>query len=330
VELPSVHPLLHDVRKLFLKGRRTENGYLKPHKLNLVDIITSEKSLDSALEIANSVFLEFYRRSWTVKLEASNYRFRRPEVDDRPEGGRQRYEVSHWSPGRLTLLYLGTVAIGLTLIEDSERTEMAYVKGEYVQTAILAKRQIESTWTTHRDLPSGRFRLRAYSPYGGTTWQREWAVKKDQDLEKFAKRVAVELKNATTEIVDQHAVAAEKNRREQQKWQEQLERMRIAEDEKLKNESFRKSTEALEALIDEWGKAKAIDGFFNQLEQQVDSAPEHEREHLRARIESARALTRVPNVLETLRVWQTPVEIYEAKKNSKDQVLDTQRQPTDR
>lgn len=79
-DVPSVHPLLRDVRKLFLKGWRTENGYLKPHKWNLVDIITSEKSLDSALEITNSVFLEFYRRSWTVKLEASNYRFRVPKL----------------------------------------------------------------------------------------------------------------------------------------------------------------------------------------------------------------------------------------------------------
>lgn len=62
-DMPSVHPLLRDVRKFFLKGWRTENGYLKPHKWNLVDIITSEKSLDSALEIANTLFLEFYRRS---------------------------------------------------------------------------------------------------------------------------------------------------------------------------------------------------------------------------------------------------------------------------
>ena len=317
MQLPSTHPLLREVRQLFLKGWRTGNGYLKPRKWNLVDIITSEKSLDSALEIANAVFLEFYRRSWTVKLETSNYRVRRPEVDDRPKGGEKRYAVSHWSPGRLTLLYLGTVAIGLTLIEDSEKTELAYVKGEYVPTSALGKRQIESTWTTRRDLPSGRFRLRAYSPYGGTTWQKEWAMKTGQDLEKFARRAAVELKKATTEIADQYAVAAEKNRREQQKWQEQLERMRIAEDEKLRKTSFIKSTEALEALISEWGKAKAIDGFFDQLEQQVESAPEHEREYLRARIGSARALTRAPDVLQSLKVWQTPEERYEAKKNSK-------------
>jgi hypothetical protein len=315
--LPSVHPLLRDVHKLILKGRRTENGYLKPHKLNLVDIITSEKSLDSALEIANSVFLEFYRRSWTVKLEASNYRFRRPEVDDRPEGGRQRYEVSHWSPGRLTLLYLGTVAIGLTLIEDSEETEMAYVRSDYVPAATLGKRQIASTWTTRRDLPSGRFRLRAYSPYGRTTWQKEWPVKKDQDLEKFARRVAGDLKKATVEIAEQYAVTAEKSRREEQEWQEQLERMRIAEEERLRKEALAKSTEALESLISEWGKAKAIEGFFSQLQERVESAPEQDREMLLSRLEAARALMKAPDVLQILADWQTPAERYEAKKSSK-------------
>ena len=316
-EVPSVHPLLRDVRKLFLKGWRTENGYLKPRKWNLVDIITSENSLDSALKVASSVFLEFHRRSWTVKLEASNYRFRRPEVDDRPVSGGPRYRVSHWSPGRLTLLDLGTVLIGLTLIEDSEETEMAYVKGDYVPTATLGKRQIASTWTTHRDVPSGRFRLRAYSPYGRTTWQKEWPVKKDQDLEKFAKRVAVELKKATVEIADQYAVAAEETRIEQQKWQEQLERMRIADDEKLRKESFSKSTEALESLIADWGKAKAIESFFGELEQKVEFAPEPDREHLKARIDAARALTKAPDVLQILRDWKTPDEHYEAKKNSK-------------
>lgn len=316
-EIPSIHPLLRDVRALFLKGRRTRNGYLKPHKWNLVDIITFEKSLDSALKVANAVFLEFYQRSWTVKLEASNYRFSRPEVDDRPDGGSQRYGVNHWSPGRLTLLYVGTVAIGLTLIEDSEKTEMAYVNGDYVPTATLGKRQIASTWTTHSDLPSGRFRLRAYSPYGRTTWQKEWSVKTDQDLGKFARRVAVELKKSTVEIADQYAVAAEKSRREQQEWQDQLERMRIAEDEKLRSESLSKSTVALESLIADWGKAKAIENFFGELEQQVELAPERDREHLRGRLEAARALTKAPDVLEILKGWQTPEERYEAKKSAK-------------
>jgi hypothetical protein len=93
--------------------------------------------------------------------------------------------------------------------------------------------------------------------------------------------------------------------------------MRIADDEKLRKESFSKSTEALESLIADWGKAKAIESFFGELEQKVEFAPEPDREHLKARIDAARALTKAPDVLQILRDWKTPDEHYEAKKNSK-------------
>jgi hypothetical protein len=160
----SIYRLICGARELFLKGRETGNGYLKPFKWNLVDIITSRENIDTALNIANTVFLEFENRSWEVKLEAYNKQFRRPEVDDRPGGGKPRYEVSHWSPGRSTIVYLGSVAVGLTLIEDSHEVEVVYVDGKYIPTKNLKKSQVASRWPTKRDLPSGRFRLRAYSP----------------------------------------------------------------------------------------------------------------------------------------------------------------------
>ena len=300
-----------------MKAWDTGNGYLKPRKWNLVDIITSEKSLDRALEIANTIFLEFYRRSWAMKLEAYNFRFSRPTVDDRPNGGPERYSVSHWSPGRPTILYVGTVAIGLTLIEDSEPTEMAHIDGEFLPVSVLSKKQVASHWTSRVDYPSGRFRLRAYSPYNGTTWQREWPIREDQDLSKLARKVAVELTKATSEIAEQYAAASDKARKARQEREEQLERMRIAEEERLRAEALAKSTEALESLISEWGKAKAMEGFFSQLQEKVESAPEHDKAHLVGRLEEARTLMRAPDVLQILKDWQTPEERYEARKKSK-------------
>lgn len=191
---------------------------------------------------------------------------------------------------------------------------MAYFRGDYVPAITLSKRQVASTWTTHKDIPSGRFRFRAYSPYGGTNWQKEWSVKSDQDLEKFARRVAGDIKKATAEIAEQYAVAAEESRRKEQEWQAQLERMRIAEDERLRAESLSKSMEALESLIADWGKAKAIESFFGELEQKVDLSPEGGREALRERIRVARALTKAPDVLQILKEWKTPEERYEAKR----------------
>lgn len=316
-DIPATHPLLRGARELFLKGWETGNGYLKPRKWNLVDIITSRGSLDSALATANTLFLEFYRRSWTVKLEPPGHQFRRPEVDERPKGGEKRYGVEHWSPGRSTIVYVGTVAIGLTLIEDSERTEMAYIKGKYVPVKNLSKDRIASTWTTYQDLPSGQFRLRAYSAYYRTNWQQEWSIKENQDLVKLAKRVSADLKKATGDIAEQYAIALEQIRNEQQEWQEWKDRRRIEEEESLRKDSLKKSTEALERLISEWGKAKEIEGFFSLLQEKVESAPEHEKEYLVDRLEEARKLMKAPDVLQILKGWQTPEERYEARKNSK-------------
>ena len=38
-----------------------------------------------------------------------------------------------WSPWRCTVVYIGTVAIGLTIIEMSEEVEVRYVNGKYIR-----------------------------------------------------------------------------------------------------------------------------------------------------------------------------------------------------
>jgi len=309
----ETHPLIRGARELFLKGRETENGYLKPHKWNLVDIITSREGLDTALRMANAIFLEFENRSWEVKLEAFNKQFQRPEVDDRPTGGNTRYGVRHWSPARSTLVYLGTVAIGITLIEDSEEVEVAYVNGKYVPTSRLKKSQSVSRWPTKRDLPSGRFRLRAYSPYLRTHWLREWSIREGRDLTKFAQEVARDLRKATSDIAKEFAVAAEQIRKDKLAWAEQREKWRIEEDNRLRQEAIKKSTESLEGIISDWGRAKTIHQFFDELETAISLSSAEEKALLHDRLRSARAVMRIPDVLEVLKAWKTPEEIYDEK-----------------
>lgn len=313
VDKDETHPLIRGARELFLKGRETENGYLKPHKWNLVDIITSREGLDTALRMANAIFLEFENRSWVVKLEAFNKQFQRPEVDDRPAGGNTRYGVRHWSPGRSTLVYLGAVAIGLTLIEDSEEVEVAYVNGKCVPTSRLKKSQSVSRWPTKRDLPSGRFRLRAYSPYLRTHWLREWSIREGQDLTNFAQEVARDLRKATSDIAKEFAVAAEQIRKDKQAWAEQREKWRIEEDNRLRQEAIKKSTESLEGIISDWGRAKTIHQFFDELETAISLSSAEEKALLHDRLRSARAVMRIPDVLEVLKAWKTHEEIYDEK-----------------
>jgi hypothetical protein len=71
---------------------------------------------------------------------------------------------------RCTVVYIGTVAIGLTVIEMSEEAEARYVNGEYVRlTDYVPKRRgryaQDHGWTSTHDFPTGRLCLQAYSPY---------------------------------------------------------------------------------------------------------------------------------------------------------------------
>lgn len=312
----EIHPLVRGTREVFLKGRQTGNGYLKPFKWNLVDILTSGQQLDRALSIANTFFLEFENRGWEVKLEASNKKFQRPQADDRPQGGKDRYEVNHWSPGRSTLVYLGSVAIGLTLIEDSHEVEVVYVDGKHVPVGDLKKSQqwMESRWPSKQDRPSGQFRLRAYSPYLRTNWQKEWTIRDGQDLSRFAKNVARELRNATTAISEEFVVASEQIHREREEWAQQREKWRIEQDIKIRQDAVTQSTEALEGIIAEWGRLKRIHEFFDELEAAIECSREEDKPLLIGRLHSARTLARIPDVLEVLKAWKTPEEVYDATK----------------
>tara|TARA_R100000306_G_scaffold57998_1_gene56334 strand:+ start:14398 stop:15684 length:1287 start_codon:yes stop_codon:yes gene_type:complete len=312
----SLHPLIKGAKDLFLRGRETGNGYLKPFKWNLVDIITSEQQLDRALNIANTLFLELENRGWEVRLEASNKKFQRPQADDRPQGGKDRYDVNHWSPGRSTLVYLGSVAIGLTLIEDSHEVEVVYVDGKHVPVGDLKKSQqwMASRWPSKQDRPSGQFRLRAYSPYLRTSWQKEWTIRDGQDLSRFAKTVARELRKATTEISEEFAVVSEQIRREREEWALQREKWRIEQDNKIRHEAVTESTEALEGIIAEWSRFKRIHEFFDELEAAIGCSGEEDKPLLIERLNSARKLARIPDVLEVLKAWKTPEEIYDATK----------------
>src|SRR5690554_24040 len=312
----SLHPLIKGAKDLFLRGRETGNGYLKPFKWNLVDIITSEQQLDRALSIANMLFLEFENRGWEVKLEASNKQFQRPQADDRPHGGKDRYDVNHWSPGRSTLVYLESVAIGLTLIENSHEVEFVYLDGKHVPVTDLKKSQkwLASRWRSKHDRPSGQFRLRAYSPYLRTNWQREWTIREKQDISRLAKTVARELREATGIIAEEFAVTSEEIQREREEWERQREKWRIEQVEKARQAAMHASLLSLERIIADWGRLKLIHEFFSEIENSIDSAAsEPEKHRLLQRLELARDLIPLPDALKALEGWSTPEEQFRSK-----------------
>ena len=66
-----------------------------------------------------------------------------------------------WSPARCTVVYIGSVAIGLTILEMSEEVVARYINGEYIRESdyVPPKRNRYAldrmTWTTNKAFPSG-------------------------------------------------------------------------------------------------------------------------------------------------------------------------------
>jgi len=184
------HPLIRGVKELFEMGRLSyECGYLKPNKRLLVDLVATKTGLGNAITFANDMFWQLEDCYYRVVLAPQREHYIRADVDEH-EIQRTNYRHNNlWSPWRCTVVYIDTVAIGLTFMEMSEEVEARYVDGEFIreQDYVPPKRRryaSDNSWTTKKDFPTGRLRLQAYSPYPGTKWVKSWQEKEIGDLRK--------------------------------------------------------------------------------------------------------------------------------------------------
>lgn len=142
-QLPDRHPLISGTKPLFEAGRLSWHGkYLKPAKRLLVDLVVTQTGLDKAIAFANALFLALEARDHRVVIAPNAEQFHRADVDERKSPGKGHHHHDLWSPMRCTVVYIGTVAIGLTVVEMSEKAEARYVNGEYVRlTDYVPKRR---------------------------------------------------------------------------------------------------------------------------------------------------------------------------------------------
>ncbi|WP_051402210.1 hypothetical protein [Lutibaculum baratangense] len=146
-------------------------SYLKPYKKLLVDVTASKAALDKALEFANDLFNALEAAGHRVVIAPAGQALSRAEVDEREVPRKERnvyYHRGTWSPHRPTIVYVGTVSIGLAIVEMSEEVLLRYVGGKYVRDTDYvppraSRHFVDRSWTTTNDLPSGRLRLVAYT-----------------------------------------------------------------------------------------------------------------------------------------------------------------------
>lgn len=98
---------------------------------------------------------------------------------------------------------------------------------------------------------------------------------------------------------------AEIRRRE---WEAQHERWQREEAERRRIENIKESREQLFGLIEAWGLAKRIEGFFEDTERRAAALGEQERVALLDRLHRARALFGGVDALQRFLNWKAPEE----------------------
>lgn len=313
-ERPSRHELLVGAREHFEGAKVSDSGYLRPLKKRLVDMLVTKAMLDHALDVANALFLALEDRGHSVTLAPLEQQLQRPEVDERSEALPERYRYVRWRPDRATVVYVGTVAIGLTLFELSEEVEVRYAAGKYVRVVDLPPPTPRRRWSpapagTHkRDMPSGRLCLRASSPYALASWEKQWRETKGSDLSSKVPHIVRELE---AEVATFAALVAEGERQaeiERRQLEAQQAKWRAEEAERRRVQNIKESREHLFAIIERWGVAKQVEGFFEDAERRAAGLGESDKNDILERLRRARELLGGDDALQRFRAWRAPDE----------------------
>lgn len=316
----NIHPLVRGARQHFETGRPVDEGaYLKPYKRLLLDVTTSKTCLDKALAFANDLYIALQSAGHRVVTAPSGQGFYRGSVDEREErrGQRNNYYTSLWSPDRPTLVYVGTVAIGLAIVEMSEQTLMRYIgNGRYIPDADYvppkaSRRFVDHTWTTTRENPSGRLRLVAYSPYPRVTWTTDWQETKSAPLDKALRTIVKALESAAVDLVAQLEEADRKAEIARREWEAAEERRRREEDQRRVQQSVKDSRAHLGQVIQQWAEIMGIEQFLRGVEDHAASLSDAERQQVLDRLTLARHFLGSQNPLEFFMSWKTPTERYQ-------------------
>ncbi|MEO8101616.1 MAG: hypothetical protein ABI790_03770 [Betaproteobacteria bacterium] len=311
---PTTHHLVSGAKPLFAAGRIAYHaGYLKPAKYLLVDLAVSKTGLDKALAFANELFLALEARGHRVVIAPQGEQFQRAAVDEREQPSRNPGFNNLWRPGRCTVVYIGTLAIGLTIIEMSEEVEAHYVNGEYVRLSELVppkrkRYEQDHGWTSKRDFPSGRLCLQAYSPYGRAQWTQQWRETSTRDIASRIPAIVKELEVAAIEIARLVEEGARQAAIEHERWIAQQAQWQREEAERHAVKALKDSKEELLQIVETWSEVKQIEAFFADAEQSLADLPESDRQRLVDRLKRAREMLGSTRALDRFLSWRTPDE----------------------
>jgi hypothetical protein len=284
LEQPDRHPLLDGAVAHFLHSRVStydDEKYLRPYKRNLVDVLCSKEALHGALDAASALFLSLEKRGHRVILAPSDARYSRMRLSHRDGEKKVSDEDYRYGgrggPAKPTLVFIDTVAIGLTIFELSEHVEVRYVTGDskYVRVGSPEERKAPRRphdWTTQQWLVSGRLGLHAYAPYNAIRWERYWREKKPGELLSTFAAIAKELEGQAPTIVtllEKEAREAEERRR---KWEIERREMERKEVERNRIEREAQREKEIAGTISSWRLARDVREYVQEIYSLVKGA----------------------------------------------------------
>lgn len=313
-----VHRLIGDARPQFENSRPVdEDAYLKPRKMMLVDVTVSRAGLDKAFALANDLFHALESVGHRVVIAPADAKLWRATIDEREIAAKPRerwHRSGLWSPSRPTVVYVETVAVGLSIVEMLETATLRYMRGKYIRASeYIAPRDrsyLDHSFTTTRDIPSQRMRIVAYSPYGRVGLSKQWDETKSESLRGQVRTIVEAIEAMAPDIV---AKLEEADREAEILRQQRLaeeERRRRAEDRRCVAQSIADSKVELRQAIDRWSESMSIENFLAGVERRAGYLADLDRCHVLERLALARAFLGSTDPLDFFREWKTPGERY--------------------
>jgi hypothetical protein len=301
----------------FTSRRVDSDGYLKPAKRNLPDLVVTKPTLRRAASILMKLASSVRDLNHRISVACGEGGYTR-KVMGNEDGRLQRsvFETNTWGPARPTLIFIDDIAIGVTIYEQTVDTvdkEMVYLDGKYVSVH-EARKLKPGLWNgiraeRHRIIadraPSKRLCLRAYSPYYLVDWTQTWS-EGSSSLTKQIGDIVQSLVTRSKSLGIELAEASRTAALERARWEAEMVLVK-ARDERL---AILKQREvALKELlntIDSWSAGRKAEAFFNDIIARSTVMEAEVRRALLAKVEDAKELLQSPDSVETLMAWTSP------------------------
>lgn len=314
---PGRHPLIQAAKEELEAAPEHRDGYLRPAKLALADLVVSKACLRRGLRLANELFLSLEDHHHRVELAPRGVNLWRRGLDARDEA--RGYSTSDGcAPSRMTVVFIGTVAIGLTIYEERETVEVRYTDGGFVRVSDDDRKRTKRAglareWTTTRELPSGRLGVRATSPYPNTKWEERWVESEGKKLiaqvpeivealEAAAPRVA----RLAAEAEREYQMELERHEAEHQRWLEAEAARTRAEEVRRRDEALASSRDQLVAVAGAWQDALRVDAFLDEVVRRAGELEDAERDRVLERVRLAKLLMGGVDALARFGDWEPP------------------------